>query len=84
MRCPFKARARHIASTLHATLPADFGAAADVLQASLGSAGGEGDDLASPAASNAGLAGWIVWPMTEFVVHRGMRAPNGRWGRCTR
>lgn len=71
----FKARAHHIADALEATLPADFARAADVLEASLGPPG-EGDDLGSLQITDAGLAGWIVWPMTEYVARRGLDHPR--------
>jgi 3-methyladenine DNA glycosylase AlkC len=63
----FKGRARHIADALQATLPADFARAADVLEAS----------LAPPASSgDAGLSGWIGWPLGEFVARRGLDDPE--------
>ena len=62
----FKARARHIADALQATLPQDFARAADVLEASLAPVDGSGD----------GLAGWIVWPLSEFIARRGLDDPG--------
>ncbi len=67
----FKARAQHLADALEATLPADFARAADIVEASLGPPG-VGDDLTSLRSSEAGLAGWVMWPLGEFVVRRGM------------
>jgi 3-methyladenine DNA glycosylase AlkC len=70
----FKARAHHLCAALEATLPEDFGTAADIIEAALAPAG-EGDDLGSLHATDAGLAGWVVWPLGEFVVRRGMGSP---------
>jgi 3-methyladenine DNA glycosylase AlkC len=69
-----KARALHIAAALEATLPADFGAAADVIEASLAPAP-PGDDLGAQRSSDAGLAGWPLWPLAEFVARRGLATP---------
>ena len=57
-----KARAMHLADALEATLPADFPAAADVLEAAM-----RGDD---------GLKGWALWPVGEFVARRGLAHPE--------
>ncbi len=70
----FKARAHHLCAALEATLPEDFEAAARIVEAALGPAG-LGDDLASLRTGDAGLGGWVVWPLGEFVVRRGMRSP---------
>lgn len=74
-RLEFKARAAHIADALEATLPGDFEAAAGWLEAALGPPG-EGDELAGFACGPAGVAGWIVWPMTEYVARRGLGQPQ--------
>lgn len=71
----FKARAVHIASALEATLPADFVLAADWLEAALGPPG-EGDELAGFACGPEGVAGWIVWPMTDYVARHGLVRPE--------
>jgi 3-methyladenine DNA glycosylase AlkC len=68
-----KPRARHIAAALDATLPADFAALADTLEACLAPATGD-DSL--PASGPAGLAGWIVWPLTEVIANRGQDHPQ--------
>ncbi len=65
-----KARAQHVCDALEATLPRSFPHAANVLEGALGPAG-VGDDLANLRTSDAGLAGWAVWPMTEFVARHG-------------
>jgi 3-methyladenine DNA glycosylase AlkC len=70
-----KARAMHVATALEATLPGDFHAAAAVLESSLAPARDD-TDLGALRPGPDGLAGWIVWPMTEFVVRRGMDVPE--------
>ena len=72
----FKARAMQLTEALQATLPADFGDAASVLEASLAppiplDAQGEPAGL-SEAQSDLGLSGWVVWSMGEFVARQGM------------
>lgn len=74
-----KARAMHVADALAAALPADFAAAADVIEAALAPApdpGAATEELASLRTSDAGLAGWIVWPLGELVARSGLRAPE--------
>lgn len=70
-----KARAMRVADALGATLPTDFDHACAVIEAALGPAGA-GDDLSSLRSSDAGLAGWIVWPLGEFVARRGLAHPH--------
>lgn len=68
-----KARAEHIATALEEVLPERFDAAAAILE----------DTLAPPAATDElafasgteGVAGWIVWPLTIYVVRKGLAAP---------
>lgn len=62
-----KARALHICAALEATMPADFDAAAALLEAALAPL----DD-----AEAAGLRGWICWPVGEFVARRGLQQPE--------
>ena len=71
----FKARAMHLCAALEATLPADFDHAADVIEAALAPPG-EGDDLSALRSGPQGLAGWVVWPLGEFVARRGIDAPQ--------
>jgi 3-methyladenine DNA glycosylase AlkC len=71
----FKARALHLCAALEATLPADFAQAADIIEAALAPPG-EGEDLGVLRSGPAGLAGWVVWPLGEFVVRRGMATPQ--------
>jgi 3-methyladenine DNA glycosylase AlkC len=70
-----KQRVTHVSRALEAVLPDDFAAAADVLERSLLPARLD-DDLSALRTSELGLAGWIVWPMTEFVARRGLAAPE--------
>ncbi len=72
----FKARAMQLANALQATLPADFAEAARVMEASLAEplaldAAGEPVGL-SEAQSQAGLSGWVVWSLGEYVARQGM------------
>lgn len=55
-----KARAMQIADALEASLPCDFAAAADVLDAAI----------------DGGLAGWALWPVGEYVARRGLATPE--------
>ncbi len=69
-----KARAQHLCAALEQTLPADFAEAASVMEAALAPADPTSDK--TPASSNAGLAGWALWPMTEYVARHGLDAPE--------
>lgn len=74
----FKARAMKIATALETTLPEDFEAAAEVLEASLGppvpvDAAGEPQNIAGLRGGE-GLSGWPVWAMGEYVARRGQLA----------
>ena len=68
-----KARAMWIADALEATLPADFAAACDAIEAALAPAVEPG---APERPDSAGLRGWIVWPLGEFVARRGLAGPE--------
>jgi 3-methyladenine DNA glycosylase AlkC len=70
-----KARAMQLADALQATLPADFGAAAEVIEASLAPPRA-GDELSAQRSSDTGLAGWPLWPMGEFIARRGLGEPE--------
>lgn len=69
-----KARAMQVADALEATLPDDFDRAAGIIEAA----------LAPPAATDelgfqttdAGLAGWIGWPLGEYLARRGQADPG--------
>jgi len=71
----FKARAMHLCAALEATLPEDFDRAADIIEAALAPPGA-GDDLSALRSGPAGLAGWVIWPLGEFVVRRGQTSPQ--------
>jgi hypothetical protein len=75
-----KDRAMQIAAALEATLPEPFAAAADVIEASLGPPLAPADGSAGPAKAQAGLSGWIVWPLGEFVARRGLGDPERALG----
>lgn len=70
-----KARVQHVAAAFAATLPGSFAAAADVLEASLAPARAD-TDLGALRVGDDGLAGWIVWPMTDFVATNGLSDPR--------
>ncbi|HEY0817806.1 MAG TPA: DNA alkylation repair protein [Rhizobacter sp.] len=72
-----KARAQHLCSALEKTLPADFDSAAAVMEGALASMDPIDDaTLDSPTgARDDGLAGWAVWPLTEYVARRGQADP---------
>lgn len=70
----FKERAMQLADALEQALPADFEQAAGALVAALGPAG-QGDDLSLLRSSDAGLAGWALWPMGEYIARRGLAQP---------
>jgi 3-methyladenine DNA glycosylase AlkC len=68
-----KARAMQIADALQATLPADFDAAAALIEAVLAAPTG---DERVPASGPQGLAGWVLWAFGEFVARRGLDQPG--------
>lgn len=71
-----KARAMQIAEALEAVLPPDFDAACTVIEAALAPPI-ELDGASSPRdVATHGLAGWIVWPLGEFVARRGLDHPE--------
>ena len=70
-----KARAMHICSALEATLPADFSAAADALQAALAPAE-PGESMAQLEGLDQGLRGWILWPVGEYIARHGQQQPE--------
>ena len=70
-----KQRAMHIAAALQRHLPADFDAAASLIEAALAPPA-QDERLGEMRLSDAGLAGWILWPVGEFVVRQGMAHPE--------
>lgn len=71
-----KARAHHLAAALETTLPANFHEAADIMEAALARPRAAQAGPASAQTDAQGLAGWVLWPMTELVVRRGMQTPE--------
>jgi len=71
----FKARARHVCSALEATLPADFAANCDAIEAALAPVRGD-EALSELYDRDDGLAGWVVWPLSEYVARRGLDSPK--------
>ncbi|MFM1871314.1 MAG: hypothetical protein RL398_736 [Planctomycetota bacterium] len=72
-----KARVLHVATALTDSLPDDFAAACELLQAALAPAPAPGDDdLSTMVTSPHGLAGWAIWPITEYVAQRGLDHPE--------
>jgi 3-methyladenine DNA glycosylase AlkC len=70
-----KARALQITDALSATLPTEFAAAADVIEAALGPAE-PGEQMADLPITDDGLAGWVLWSAGEFVAQRGLQEPE--------
>ncbi len=70
-----KARAMQIADALEATLPEDFVLAAARIEAALAPAE-PGEAMAGLQGLHAGLRGWILWPVGEFVARRGLDQPE--------
>lgn len=70
----FKARAMQVADALEMYLPDEFDRAAGIIESALGPPG-EGDDLGFRT-TGAGLAGWICWPLGEFIARRGIASPD--------
>ena len=77
-----KARVVHVADALAATLPPSFSQAAKVLEQSLAPSRSD-EDLSKLVPCDAGLAGWAVWPMTDYVARYGIKHPK-RALRCLR
>jgi 3-methyladenine DNA glycosylase AlkC len=70
-----KARAMQICAALQATLPADFGHAATVIEATLAPPE-PGEAMAQLEGIETGLRGWILWPVGEFVARQGLAHPE--------
>lgn len=70
-----KARAMQIAGALQRHLPKDFDRAAGIVETALAPAV-DSDDLSLLRLSDAGLAGWAVWPLGEWVVRQGLAEPE--------
>jgi 3-methyladenine DNA glycosylase AlkC len=71
-----KARAMQIADALEAVLPQDFDASCTIIETSLAPPI-EIDSVASTRdVATPGLAGWMVWPLGEFIARRGLDQPE--------
>ena len=70
-----KARAMQIADALEATLPADFGQAAALIEAALAPPSSGAAGSAMPSGGD-GLSGWMLWPVGEFIARRGLDRPE--------
>lgn len=70
-----KARAMHVTAALEATLPQDFSQAADLLEAALAPPLAD-DQLSVVNAPDTGLAGWALWPATEYIARHGQAQPE--------
>ena len=70
-----KARALHICAALQATLPADFLRAAGFLEAALAPPEA-GEAMAQLHGLTAGLRGWILWPVGEYIARCGLAHPG--------
>ncbi len=74
-----KARAEHLCAALEATLPKSFQHSAAAIERALAPAI-LSDDLAALRTGPLGLAGWVLWPMGEFVARRGLGEPERALG----
>jgi 3-methyladenine DNA glycosylase AlkC len=70
-----KGRAMQIATALQATLPADFDRAAAAIENSLAPPLPDEQGLVQPRDAAAGLSGWVIWPLGEFVARAGLAHP---------
>lgn len=70
-----KARAMQVADALEVTLPADFSAAADWVDAALAPPLNDAD-LSHAHGSADGLHGWLLWSVGEFIARRGIAHPE--------
>jgi 3-methyladenine DNA glycosylase AlkC len=68
-----KARVLQVCSALEATLPPRFADAAALIEATLAP---PQEALSAQRCSDDGLAGWILWPVGEFVARRGLHEPE--------
>jgi 3-methyladenine DNA glycosylase AlkC len=71
-----KARAMQVADALESTLSGDFDRACNVIEAALAPPVAVIGEQAQPHEASDGLAGWVVWPLGEFVARRGIAAPE--------
>lgn len=69
-----KARSLHLCAALEATMPRDFDAAARAFEAALAPPAAEGEE--APSGMEAGLRGWILWPVGEYIARHGQQQPE--------
>ncbi len=69
-----KARTLHICAALEATMPSDFDSAACAFEAAMAAPTAEGDE--PPAGLQAGLRGWFLWPVGEYIARQGQDRPE--------
>ncbi|MBK8767406.1 MAG: DNA alkylation repair protein [Burkholderiaceae bacterium] len=69
-----KGRAMQIAAALQTTLPADFDQAAAIIEAALAPPVAP-EAPASERLTDAGLAGWVVWSLGEYVARQVAQDP---------
>jgi 3-methyladenine DNA glycosylase AlkC len=70
-----KSRAMQVCDALEQTLPAHFDHAAGLIEACLAPPRAPGE--AKPTAdADAGVTGWAVWPLAEYVARRGLATPE--------
>lgn len=81
-----KARILRIADALAETLPADFNAACDAVEAALAPPlplDDHGEPITADAALHPqGLAGWSIWALGEWVARAGVPADSVLWPRA--
>jgi 3-methyladenine DNA glycosylase AlkC len=70
-----KARAMQITSALEQTLPQDFALAATAIEATLAPVDAS-DTPGTQRRDTKGLAGWICWPLGEYIARRGLHDPQ--------
>jgi 3-methyladenine DNA glycosylase AlkC len=70
-----KARVLQVCAALEATLPGDFDRAAGLIEAALAPAE-PGERTGALGITDAGLAGWFLWPVGEFIARRGLAHPE--------
>jgi 3-methyladenine DNA glycosylase AlkC len=70
-----KARVVHVADALFESLPTSFSDAVGVLEQTLAPARLD-TDLSKLVSTEHGLAGWAVWPMTDYVARYGLGHPK--------
>ena len=68
-----KARVLQVCAALEATLPPRFADAAALIEATLAP---PQEALPAQRCTDDGLAGWILWPVGEFVARRGLHEPE--------